>query len=66
MAIYKIGTRQPRLGGGVWIADNATVIGDVRLGEHASVWFNAVLRGDNDPISVGTNANIQDGSVLHT
>ena len=66
MAIFRIGPRQPRLGNGIWIADNATVIGDVRLGDHASVWFNAVLRGDNDPITVGANTNIQDGSILHT
>jgi carbonic anhydrase/acetyltransferase-like protein (isoleucine patch superfamily) len=43
-----------------------TIIGDVRLAAGASVWWNAVLRGDNDPISIGENTNIQDGSVLHT
>ena len=42
------------------------MIGDVRLGPNASIWFNAVLRGDNDPITIGANTNIQDGSVLHT
>ena len=65
MAIYNLGDRQPSLGREVWIAPNAIVIGDVRLGDNASVWWNAVLRGDNDTISIGANSNIQDGSVLH-
>ena len=65
MAIYSIGDRQPVLGRDVWIAPNATIIGDVRLGDNASVWWNAVLRGDNDTIAVGAGSNIQDGSVLH-
>jgi carbonic anhydrase/acetyltransferase-like protein (isoleucine patch superfamily) len=66
MTLFTLGERRPQLARGVWIADNATVVGEVRLGEHASVWFNAVLRGDNDPITIGANTNIQDGSVLHT
>ena len=49
-----------------YIAPNATVIGDVQLSKDASVWFNATLRGDNEPIIVGEGSNIQDGSVLHT
>ena len=65
MAIYSIGDRQPSLGRDVWIAPNATIIGDVRLGDNASVWWNAVLRGDNDTIAIGAGSNIQDGSVLH-
>jgi len=65
MPIYSIGDRQPSLGRDAWIAPNATVIGDVRLGDNASVWWNAVLRGDNDTITIGANSNIQDGSVLH-
>jgi carbonic anhydrase/acetyltransferase-like protein (isoleucine patch superfamily) len=65
MAIYSLGGRQPSLGRDVWIAPNATVIGDVRLGDNASIWWNAVLRGDNDTITIGANSNIQDGSVLH-
>ena len=65
MAIYSLGDRQPSLGRDVWIAPNATVIGDVRLGDNASIWWNAVLRGDNDTITIGANSNIQDGSVLH-
>ncbi|HJW02680.1 MAG TPA: gamma carbonic anhydrase family protein [Azospira sp.] len=66
MALYELGEKKPQLGSDAWIAPNATVIGDVRLGANASIWWNAVLRGDNDPISIGDNSNIQDGSVLHT
>jgi carbonic anhydrase/acetyltransferase-like protein (isoleucine patch superfamily) len=66
MPVYAIGNKRPQLADPVWIAPNATVIGDVRLGRNVSIWWNAVLRGDNDPISIGDNTNIQDGSVLHT
>ena len=52
--------------GEYWIAPGATVLGNVILGRNASVWFGAVLRGDNDPIVIGENSNIQDLSVLHT
>lgn len=52
--------------GNYWVAENATVLGNVTLKEHASVWFNAVVRGDNDPILIGENSNVQDGAVLHT
>lgn len=50
----------------VWIAETASVIGRVILERESSIWFNAVLRGDNDPITIGAGSNIQDGSVLHT
>jgi carbonic anhydrase/acetyltransferase-like protein (isoleucine patch superfamily) len=66
MPTYSIDARHPQLAEPVWIAPNATVIGDVRLARNVSIWWNAVLRGDNDPISIGENTNIQDGSVLHT
>jgi carbonic anhydrase/acetyltransferase-like protein (isoleucine patch superfamily) len=66
MPIYGLADKQPRLAPDAWIAPNATVIGDVRLADNASIWWNAVLRGDNDPITIGANSNIQDGSVLHT
>jgi carbonic anhydrase/acetyltransferase-like protein (isoleucine patch superfamily) len=66
MPVYALGDKRPLLSDPVWIAPNATVIGDVRLAANVSIWWNAVLRGDNDPISVGENTNIQDGSVLHT
>jgi carbonic anhydrase/acetyltransferase-like protein (isoleucine patch superfamily) len=48
-----------------WIADTATVRGRVILGEHVSIWFSAVLRGDDEPITIGDNSNVQDGAVLH-
>ena len=65
MAIYSLGERQPVLGPDAWVAPNATVIGDVRLGDNASIWWNAVVRGDSDTITIGAGSNIQDGSVLH-
>ena len=49
----------------VYIASNATVVGDVRLGENVSIWYNAVLRGDSGTITVGEGTNIQDGAILH-
>ena len=65
--IYSLGDRAPVLeGAGHFIADNATIIGSVRLRDQASVWFNCVLRGDNDWLTIGARSNIQDGSVLHT
>lgn len=66
MPLYQLNDKIPQLGDNAWVAPNATVIGDVRLGANASVWWNATLRGDNDPIHIGANTNIQDGSVLHT
>lgn len=57
--------QKPRLGTGVFIARGAVVVGDVELGDHASVWFNAVLRGDINRIVVGHHTNIQDNAVLH-
>ena len=66
MAVFALEDREPVLGEGVWVADNARVIGKVSLGARVSVWFNAVLRGDNDPITVGDCTNIQDGAILHT
>ncbi len=65
--IYALGDRQPILEGNAnFIADNATIIGSVRLKADSSVWFNCVLRGDNDNIEIGARSNIQDGSILHT
>lgn len=65
--IYKLGDRSPVFeGDGHFIADNATVIGKICLKANSSVWFNCVLRGDNDRIEVGEGSNIQDGCVLHT
>jgi len=64
---YELGDRKPELsGGGQFVAENATVIGSVRLMEQSSVWFNVVIRGDNEWITIGPETNVQDGSVLHT
>ena len=52
--------------GRYWVAHNATVIGNVHIGEDASIWFNSVIRGDNELIEIGAGSNIQDGCVLHT
>ncbi len=56
----------PQIGKDCYLAENATIVGDVVLGEGCSVWFNTVLRGDVNSIRVGNNVNIQDGTVLHT
>ena len=68
MAIYALGDVTPQLPGKgeYWVAPNAQVMGNVKLERNASVWFNAVLRGDNELITIGENSNVQDGSVLHT
>lgn len=48
-----------------WLAENSTIVGDVFMGENCSIWFNAVIRGDVNTISLGDNVNIQDGAVIH-
>jgi carbonic anhydrase/acetyltransferase-like protein (isoleucine patch superfamily) len=65
MAIYELDGKSPQLGAGAWVADSAQVMGDVVLGDNASVWFGTVIRGDTENIRVGRNTNIQDLSVLH-
>jgi carbonic anhydrase/acetyltransferase-like protein (isoleucine patch superfamily) len=65
MALYELSGLRPTLGRDVFVADSATVIGDVHLGDEAGVWFGAVLRGDYFPIRVGARTNIQDNSVVH-
>lgn len=64
--IYHLDDLTVRFQGDYFIADNATVIGNVSIGDGASIWFNAVIRGDNDLITIGDATNIQDGAVLHT
>ncbi len=64
--IYSLGDKTPKLLGNNYVAPNACIIGDVVLGKNANVWWNVVIRGDNDTITIGENVNIQDGSVLHT
>ena len=56
----------PIIGEDCYLAENATIVGDVQLGEGCSVWFNTVLRGDVNSIRIGNHVNIQDGAVLHT
>jgi carbonic anhydrase/acetyltransferase-like protein (isoleucine patch superfamily) len=67
MPIYNLGDARPVLADGrCWIAPDAVLIGRVRLDDESSVWFGAVLRGDNEMISIGRRSNVQDGCVLHT
>jgi carbonic anhydrase/acetyltransferase-like protein (isoleucine patch superfamily) len=65
MAIYRLGDDVPCVPGTAYIAETATVIGKVILGEHVSVWPGAVIRGDNDRIVIGDGSNVQDNAVLH-
>ncbi len=65
--IYSLGDKAPQfLGERYYVAPSAELIGDIVLHQDASVWFNAVLRGDNEPIVIGEGSNVQDGAVLHT
>lgn len=66
MPLYALGELVPQLGPGAWAAPSADLIGDVRLGPRASVWFGAVIRADNTPIIVGEESNIQDGAIGHS
>jgi len=63
---YRLGQSQVEAHPQSWVAPNATLIGKVQLDAGASVWFNVVMRGDNELIHIGENSNVQDGSVLHT
>ncbi|MFW6093549.1 MAG: gamma carbonic anhydrase family protein [Pseudomonadota bacterium] len=64
--LLQLEDRRVRAEGEHWVAENAIVLGSVLLRDRASVWYNAVLRGDNELITVGEGSNVQDGSVLHT
>ena len=66
MPLYALGDLAPDLSPGAWVAPSADLIGDVRLGARASVWFGAVIRADNTPILIGEEANVQDGAVGHS
>jgi carbonic anhydrase/acetyltransferase-like protein (isoleucine patch superfamily) len=66
MALYRIGDIAPQLAEGAWAAPSADVVGDVRLGTRASVWFGAILRGDNTPLTLGEETNFQDGAIGHS
>jgi len=65
MPLYEYEGARPTLGSGVYVAPNATVIGDVTIGDESSLWFGAVVRGDLMPIRFGKRTNLQDGSVVH-
>jgi len=67
MSVYSLGERRVQVQGADWyIADSASVIGSVLIEDRASIWFNVVVRGDNDLITIGEGSNVQDGSTLHT
>lgn len=64
--LYKLGDKQVQQHESAFVAPGCHLIGDVVLEEKSSVWFNSVLRGDNERITIGTESNVQDGSILHT
>lgn len=66
MTIYNLPPYETRIDDSAWVAPGAAVIGCVTLGRNTSVWFNAVIRGDNERIEVGEDSNVQEGAVLHT
>ena len=63
--ILPVNGKNPSFGSSCFIAENATIVGDVTIGDNCSVWFNAVIRGDVNYIRIGNNTNIQDGAVIH-
>ncbi len=66
MSIYQLGDDKPTIPASAYVAPEATIIGNVILGENASVWPGVVIRGDNDTITIGNGSNVQDGAVMHT
>ena len=64
--IYEFEGHTPKLDPNCWVASNAVIVGKVELKKNSNIWFNSVLRGDVEPITIGEGSNIQDGSVLHT
>ena len=66
MSVYRLGADSPQVDASAYIAPNAALIGKVVLAQNVSVWFGAVLRGDNETINIGAGSNVQDGAVLHT
>ena len=65
MIIKEVNGKHPVFGADIFIAENATIVGDVSMGANCSVWFNAVIRGDVHYIKIGDKVNIQDGAVIH-
>lgn len=66
MPLYAIAGQRPTVHPSAWVAPSAELVGDVHLGAEASVWFGAVIRADNTPITVGARANVQEGAMLHS
>lgn len=66
MAIYALGAHRPTIHETAYVTESASVMGKVELKANSSIWFGAVLRGDNEPIVIGEGANVQEGAVLHT
>ena len=66
MAIYELDGIRPDLADSTWVAESAEVIGNVSLAEHTGVWSGVVIRGDNEPVTIGAATNIQEGAVLHS
>ena len=64
--IYDFEGHTPKIDPGSWVASNAVIIGRVELKKNSNIWFNTTLRGDLEPIVIGENSNVQDGSVIHT
>ena len=65
MVVREVNGKYPQLPEDCFIADNATIVGDVTVGAECSIWFNAVVRGDVNSITIGNKVNIQDGAVIH-
>ena len=63
--ILEVNGIAPEMGENCWLAPNATVVGDVKIGKNCTIWFNAVIRGDVNEIRIGDDTNIQDGAVIH-
>ena len=66
MPLYRLGELEPRINSTAWVAPSADLIGDVRIGPGASIWFGAIVRADNTPIEIGEELNIQDGAICHS
>jgi carbonic anhydrase/acetyltransferase-like protein (isoleucine patch superfamily) len=65
MPVYQLDDLTPQVANSAWVAPNAQVMGDVVMGEHSSLWYGAVARGDTATLTIGAGSNVQDGSVLH-
>ncbi len=65
MIIKAVNGKSPQIPEDCYVAENATIVGDVKIGDQCSIWFNAVVRGDVNSITIGNKVNIQDGAVIH-